>query len=61
MTDADIIRQLGGPTKVAQLLGYGKKGGQQRVQHWLTRGIPSHVKVTRPDLFMADRVTVLTR
>jgi len=49
--DAELIRSLGGPTKVAKLLGY-EVGGVQRVQNWLSRGIPSHVKVARPDLFM---------
>ena len=55
MTDADIIRDLGGPTKVAQLLGY-EKYGPQRVQNWLVRGIPAHVKVERPDLFMVGQL-----
>lgn len=55
MTDADLIRDLGGPTKVAELLGYDKAGGAQRVQNWLVRGIPAHVKVERPDLFMVGR------
>lgn len=52
-SDAKLIRDLGGPTRVAEILGYDKAaGGVQRVQNWLTRGIPSHVKVQRPDLFM---------
>lgn len=51
--DTHLIKRLGGPTRVAELLGYDKaKGGVQRVQNWLTRGIPSSVKVERPDLFM---------
>lgn len=51
--DTDLIKRLGGPTRVAELLGYDKaRGGVQRVQNWLTRGIPSSVKVERPDLFM---------
>lgn len=56
MTDADIIRDLGGPTKVAELLGYDKAGGAQRVHNWLDRGIPYRVKVERPDLFMVGRL-----
>ncbi len=53
MNDAVLIRQLGGPARVAELLGYDKaKGGIQRVQNWLTRGIPPRVKLERPDLFM---------
>lgn len=55
MEDKEIIKSLGGPAKVADLLHYDKKrGGVQRVQNWLTRGIPSHVKVARPDLFLPD-------
>jgi len=53
--DATLINALGGPAKVAELLHYDKaKGGVQRVHNWRTRGIPSHVKVARPDLFMVD-------
>jgi hypothetical protein len=52
--DQKLIEALGGPSKVAQLLGFPKFGGQQRVQNWLTRGIPPAVKVLRPDLFMPE-------
>lgn len=51
-TDREIIERLGGPARVAELLNYDKHNGTQRVHNWLTRGIPSHVKVERPDLFM---------
>jgi hypothetical protein len=51
-SDARLIRQLGGPARICELLGYEKEGGVQRVQNWITRGIPSRVKVERPDLFM---------
>lgn len=54
MTDAELIDKLGGPAKVCELLGYEKDGGVQRVQNWITRGIPYKVKVERPDLFMPD-------
>ncbi len=51
--DADLIQGLGGPTKVAELLGYDKAaGGVQRVQNWLKRGIPPAVKVQHPSLFL---------
>lgn len=50
--DKKIISDLGGPSKVAELLGFQKPGGQQRVQNWLARGIPAQVKVDHPDLFM---------
>lgn len=53
MTDNDLIRALGGPTKVAELLGYDKaKGGVQRVQNWLERGIPAKVKLDHPHIFL---------
>jgi hypothetical protein len=54
--DSKIIDDLGGPAKLAEMLGYDKSGGVQRIQNWKTRGIPSSVKVARPDLFMADLV-----
>lgn len=53
MEDAELIRAYGGPSRLAELLGYDKeRGGVQRVQNWLTRGIPSGVKLMRPDLFL---------
>lgn len=52
-TDAELIKSLGGPTKLAETLGYDKAaGGVQRVQNWMTRGIPAAVKVQHPDLFL---------
>jgi hypothetical protein len=50
--DAELIEQLGGPTKLAQILGYEMPIGVQRVSNWRTRGIPAKVKVDRPDLFL---------
>jgi hypothetical protein len=52
--DKALIQELGGPTRVAELLSLPKYGGAQRVQNWMTRGIPAAVKVQRPDLFMPD-------
>lgn len=53
--DAALIASLGGPAKVADLLGLDKKrGGVQRVCNWLVRGIPAEVKLSRPDLFLRD-------
>lgn len=46
--DRALIESLGGPTKVANRLGFAV----QRVHNWLKRGIPSHVRVDHPDLFM---------
>ncbi len=55
MDDKKLIEELGGPTKVAELLGYDKAhGGVQRVQNWMTRGIPPKEKLARPDLFLPD-------
>ncbi len=50
--DKKLIKSLGGPAKVAKLLGYEKHGGVQRVQNWLARGIPSKVKVEHPEIFL---------
>ena len=51
-TDKEIIESLGGPTKVAELLQYDKrKGGAQRVQNWITRGIPARVKLDHLSIF----------
>ncbi len=55
--DAELIKTLGGPSKLAETLGFDKAaGGAQRVQNWMTRGIPAAVKVQRPDLFLSGRV-----
>ena len=51
-SDAELIDALGGPAKVAQLLGLGKAGGVQRVHNWKERGIPARIKLARPDLFV---------
>ena len=50
--DIEIIERLGGPAKVARLLGYQGSGGTQRVFNWLTRGIPPRVKVEHPEIFL---------
>jgi hypothetical protein len=53
--DAQIIEHLGGPAKLAELLGYDKAaGGVQRIQNWKTRGIPASVKLAHPELFLTD-------
>lgn len=50
--DAEIIESLGGPAKVAEILGYKMPYGVQRVSNWRTRGVPAAVKVEWPDLFL---------
>lgn len=50
--DADVIESLGGPTKVAELLGLlSKPGAVQRVWNWTRRGIPPSVRLEHQDLF----------
>lgn len=51
--DAALIDGLGGPAKVARLLGF-EVHGTQRVFNWRRRGIPSAVKVSHPDLFLPN-------
>lgn len=47
-----IIDRLGGPTKVAELLGIAHKAGAaQRVSNWKRRGIPARVLLDFPDIF----------
>lgn len=55
-TDADVISALGGPSKVAELLEMDKRGGAQRVQNWISRGIPAAIKVKYPEIFMPELV-----
>lgn len=49
--DWALVLRLGGAAKVAERLGWTKEGSVQRVQNWKSRGIPSLVKLQRPDLF----------
>ena len=57
MTDPELIEHLGGPTKVAALLNLDKEaGGVQRVQNWITRGIPPKVKLEHPHIFLGHLV-----
>lgn len=50
--DKQLIEDLGGAAKVAELLGYEKHGGVQRVHNWTVRGIPAKVKLAHPELFL---------
>lgn len=55
MTDKDLIRSLGGPTRVAELLSLDKtKGGVQRVANWMSRGIPASVKLAHLEIFLPE-------
>lgn len=53
--DWQLILELGGPTKVAEMLNLPREGGVQRVQNWKTRGIPAAVKLDHPKLFPRKR------
>ena len=57
--DRVLIDSLGGPAKVATLLGLKRLGGVQRVHNWRARGIPAAVKLARPDLFLAQGLIAL--
>lgn len=57
--DWDLVLKLGGPTKTAAALGWTAPGSSQRVSNWKRRGVPSEVKLERPDLFQPN-VRVLT-
>lgn len=50
--DKETIESLGGPAKVAELMGLDKRGGTQRVHNWTVRGIPPAVKLKFPNLFL---------
>lgn len=50
-TDAQIIEELGGPAKVAEILGYNSEIGAQRVHNWKSRGIPAAVRLKHLDIF----------
>lgn len=52
--DWALVVALGGPKKVADMLSWTAPGSVQRVQNWKFRGIPSDVKVDRPDLFLPN-------
>ena len=52
MNDAELIKHLGGPAKVAKILKFTGAGARPRVQNWMTRGIPAHIKVSHPHIFL---------
>jgi len=50
--DKQQIIDLGGPAAVARMLGLDpSKGGVQRVQNWMARGIPAQVRLDHFDVF----------
>jgi len=49
---ARVIDELGGPTRVAELLGIiSVPGAVQRVSNWKRRGIPPAILLHHPDVF----------
>lgn len=50
MTDKELIELHGGVARVAALLG--NEVSIQRVQNWVTRGIPAKIKLENPELFI---------
>jgi len=58
MTDAEIIKKLGGPTKVADLFD---NCTPQAVSQWVINGIPAArrqlLKLLRPDVFLKQNQT----
>lgn len=56
-TDKEIIEGLGGPARVAEMLKYDKaRGGVQRVNNWMSRGIPASVKLEHPEIFLTSLI-----
>lgn len=47
--DKALIDSLGGPSKVAKLIGCNSP---QVVHNWTTRGIPAAVKLAHPRIFL---------
>lgn len=58
--DKKMIEALGGPEKLAEILGYPKHGGVQRVRNWITRGIPARVMLNHRELFASAQEELKT-
>lgn len=52
--DVELIKELGGATKVARLLGWDDARDVTRVQNWLKRGIPPNIKLEYPKIFLKN-------
>lgn len=50
--DALFIKEFGGSTKLARALGFDTPAGISRVHMWITRGIPSYIKLEYPKIFL---------
>lgn len=54
--EPNVIDALGGPKKVAEMLGIlGEPGAIQRVGNWKRRGIPAQILVDHPEFFRKVR------
>jgi hypothetical protein len=49
--DNVLIEQMGGPARLAEILGYSRNG-VQRIHNWKKRGIPPAVKLAHPAIFL---------
>lgn len=50
--DKKLIADLGGPAAVARKIGLDpSNGGVQRVYNWMTRGIPSAIRLDHLNIF----------
>jgi hypothetical protein len=59
VTDSELIDLMGGPAKLAAVLGFDTKaGGVQRVYNWRARGIPAAVKLRHRETFLAAQTAV---
>lgn len=57
--EKNLIDVMGGPTKVAQLLGIGdEKGAIQRVSNWKKRGIPAQVRLNYAKVFAKFNIQI---
>lgn len=48
---AELIDRLGGPSKLADALGFEGPGRVQRIQNWKYRGIPEVIFLRHPQIF----------
>jgi len=54
--DRELIKKLGGSTVLAKKLGF--TNGKQRVHNWISRGIPSYIKLSYPKIFLQKNKNV---
>lgn len=56
MTDAELIKHYGGPSRIAAMLGWHESRAVQRIHNWRSRGIPARVKLQFPHIFLAPEL-----